>query len=70
MATVGNLREQVYRILGWYQGILNSQDQLLVAKASRQMERFLDRMEAWIGNDGLPDFTFDLSSGDEEDEEP
>lgn len=70
VATVGNLREQVYRVLGWYQGVLNSQDRLLVAKASRRMERFLDQLEAWVGDDGLPDFTLDMSSGDEEDEEP
>lgn len=69
VATVGNLRDQVYRILGWYQGILNSQDQLLVAKASRRMEYFLDQMESLLGDDGLPDFTFDLSNSDEEDEE-
>ena len=69
VATVGNLREQVYQVLGWYQGILNSQDRLLVAKASRRMERFLDKMEDWVGDDGLPDFTFNLSDGDEEDDE-
>lgn len=69
VATVGNLREQVYRVLGWYQGILNSQDRLLVAKASRRMERFLDQMEDWVGDDGLPGFTFNLSDSDEEDDQ-
>lgn len=68
VATVGGLREQVFRILGWYQQILNSQDPLLVAKATKQVRLFLDRAENFMGNDGMSDFTFDLSGDDEEDE--
>mgnify|MGYP002508469533 FL=1 len=69
VATVGGLRVQVYRMLEWYQSILDRQDRLLVAKASRRVERFLNQVEAWIGDDGLLNFNFNLPSGDEEDEE-
>ena len=69
VATVGGLREQVFHILNWYQQILNSQDPLLVAKATKRMRLFLDQAERLMGDHGMPDFTFDMPGGDEEDED-
>lgn len=70
VATVGRLRAEVVRRLGWYQSVLNTQDPLRVLKASRLMHRFLDQAEAWIGEDVLADFDLsDLSMEDSENEE-
>lgn len=68
VATVGGLREQVFHILNWYQQILNSQDPLLVAKATKRMRLFLDQAEGLMADSGMSDFTVDLPDGDEEDE--
>ena len=63
--TVGDVREQVDRMLAWYQHELSLQEPIRVAKASRRMEKFLDSVEAYLGQDTLDDFFPD--PGDQED---
>ena len=53
-ATVGSLREQVAEHLDWYQKILSSQEALKIAKATRRLDRFFDRAEAYLGDAALP----------------
>ncbi len=49
--TLGPIREEVQRRLDWYQMQLSSQESLRVAKASRQMELFLDQVEGFVEGD-------------------
>lgn len=53
--TVGPMREQIDRLLAWYQQELATQEQLRVAKASRRMEKYLDDLEAYLGQDTFRD---------------
>ena len=53
--TVGEVREQVDRMLNWYQHELSAQETIRTAKASRRMEKFLDSVEAYLGDDALQD---------------
>lgn len=57
--TVGEVREQVGRMLAWYQHELSVQEAIRTAKASRRMEKFLDSAEAYLGDDALQDPFFD-----------
>ena len=52
-ATVGGLREEVGRMLDWYQQRLGSQEALRVAKATKAMDEFFDRVEAYMGDAAL-----------------
>lgn len=54
MVTVGSLREQVAALLDWYQTILSTQEALKIAKATRRLDAFFDRVEAWLGDAALP----------------
>ena len=40
--------------LDWYQKILSSQEALKIAKATRRLDRFFDRAEAYLGDAALP----------------
>lgn len=51
--TVGELREQVGRILDWYQLQLSSQETLRIAKATKRADRFFDKVEAFLGDAAL-----------------
>lgn len=57
--TVGEVREHVDRMLLWYQHELSMQEAMRTAKASRRMEKFLDSVEAYLGEDALQDPLFD-----------
>ena len=65
--TVGEIREQVDRMLLWYQHELSVQEAIRTAKASRRMEKFLDSVEAYLGEDTLQDPFLD--TWDQEDSE-
>ena len=52
--TVGGLREQVAELLDWYQKMLSSQESLKIAKATKRLDRFFDRAEAYLGDAALP----------------
>ncbi len=52
--TVGSLREQVAELLDWYQKVLSTQEALKIAKATRRLDRFFDRAEAYLGDAALP----------------
>ena len=52
--TVGSLREQVAEMLDWYQRVLSSQEVLKIAKATRRLDAFFDRVEAYLGDAALP----------------
>lgn len=67
--TVGSLRFEIERTLVWYQNRLSTQENIQVAKASRRMELFLDRVESYIGKDDLPELDPDFYFNDEEEEE-
>lgn len=54
--TVGDVRGQVDQMLAWYQHELAAQEAIRTAKASRRMEKFLDSVEAYLGQDALHDF--------------
>ena len=51
--TVGNLREQVGRLLDWYQLQLSSQEPLKIAKATKRADQFFDQVEAFLGDAAL-----------------
>lgn len=53
--TVGEIRERVDQMLAWYQHELSTQETIRIAKASRQFEQFLNRMEIYLGEDALRD---------------
>lgn len=57
--TIGEVRDQVDRMLLWYQHELSVQEAIRTAKASRRMEKFLDSVEAYLGEDALRDPFFD-----------
>ena len=52
--TVGPLREQVASLLDWYQRVLSTQEALKIAKATRRLDAFFDRVEAYLGDAALP----------------
>lgn len=52
--TVGELRERVAELLDWYQTVLSSQEALKIAKATKRLDRFFDRAEAYLGDAALP----------------
>ena len=53
--TVGDMREQVGNMLGWFQQQLASQEPVRIAKARRQADAFLDQVEAYTGQVDLPE---------------
>ncbi|MEY8389384.1 Hsp70 family protein [Oscillospiraceae bacterium 38-13] len=61
--TVGSLRMQVAELLDWYQKILSSQEALKIAKATRRLDRFFDRAEAYLGDAALPEEPEDEEDG-------
>lgn len=65
--TVGEVREKVDQMLAWYQHELSSQEAFRTAKASRRFERFLNSVEAYLGEDTLEENFFD--TWNQEDEE-
>ncbi len=65
--TVGALREQIERMLLWYDAQLNGQETIRIAKASRQMEQYLGQVESYIGKDCFPDVDLNWNPDEEED---
>ena len=61
-------RQQLTQLLGWYQGILNQQDPLLVARASSRMEKILEQIESALEIGGLPEEPFFNEDGELEDD--
>ncbi|MCI8422202.1 MAG: molecular chaperone HscC [Lawsonibacter sp.] len=69
VASVGQLRGQVVRLLEWYQNILNSQNPLLIGRASRHMKQTLGQLETWMGECGLPELDFSLFDEERDEDE-
>ena len=67
-ATTRGTRQQLAQLLNWYQGILNQQDPLLVARASSQMEKILEQIESALEIGGLPNEPFFNENGELEDD--
>ena len=53
-ATIGGLREEVGRMLDWYQQQLSTQETLRIAKATKKIDQFFDQVEAYMGDAALP----------------
>ncbi len=69
VASVGALRAEVARVLAWYQEVLESQEPLRIARASKRVRGFLDQVESLVG--GAPeDFGFEAFRPDEDEEDP
>lgn len=52
--TLGPIRDAIQQRLDWYQMQLSSQESLRVAKASKQMEIFLNQLEGLVSEDPFP----------------
>lgn len=67
-ATTRDTRQQLGQLLGWYQGVLNQQDPLLVARACSRMEKILEQIESALEIGGLPGEPFFNEDGELEDD--
>ena len=51
--TVGHMREKVGAMLDWYQEQLSTQEPIRVARATKEIDRFFDGVEAYVGDAAL-----------------